>query len=146
MGPGAKLSPQWEWKKFHNRFNRVTRTKYTSSFMFSGLSFIVSVKVTKQVPQKCQICRYQMGSLSSSKCTITRFFRPGLHLRPRWSSLRPPSRLGRKTPSPHTLPLDAFVVSLSRCLGCQSALQHKLLATPISGDSALRRPSGDGKD
>ena len=45
-------------------------------------------------------------------------FRPGLRPGPRWGSSRrsprPPSRLGRGTPPPHSHPLDAFGVSVSR--------------------------------
>jgi len=69
---------------------------------------IVNVNVTKYVPQKCQIwqiCGYHV-----------RFFQPpntpklvfGRGPRPRWGSLRhslrSPSRLGRGTPHPHSLP------------------------------------------
>jgi len=70
---------------------------------------IVSVNVTKYMPQKCQIwqiCGYQV-CFSSSKYSKTRF-----------RSARTP--LGKLTVS----------ASRSRRLGCQ-APQHKFLATPM---------------
>jgi len=67
------------------------------------------VNVTKYMPQKCQkwqIWGYRV-CFSSSKYSQTRF-RPGLRPGPRWGSLRRsarlPSRLGRGTPPPHTVP------------------------------------------
>ena len=102
------------------------------------LVLFVNVNVTKHMPQKCQIwqiCGYQVF-FWSSKYSKTRF-RPGLRPGPRWGSLRrsprPPSRLGKGTPSPHSLPPSTHSASRSRRLwrlSCQ-APQHKFLATPM---------------
>ena len=99
---------------------------------------IVSVNVTKYMPQKCQIrqiCGYQV-CFSSSKYSKTRL-RPGLCPGPRWRSLRrsprPSSRLGRGIPPPHSLPSSTPSASRISAPSASwlSGPQHKFLATPM---------------
>jgi len=56
-----------------------------------------------------------MGSMANKTHQIR--FRPGLCPGPRWGSSRrsprPPSRMGRGIPPPHSPPLDAYGVSFS---------------------------------
>jgi len=89
----------------------------------------VNVNVIKYMPQKCQKMTdlWLSGVFFQAPNTSKLVFGRGSAPDPRWGSLRrsprPPSRLGRGTPPPHTLPPSTPSASRSRRLrrlGCQA--------------------------
>ena len=128
-------SPQREWKKFAHPFQLCKRDKYIrESLMFSNSECKCDQIYAVEMSNMTDL--WLSGAIfSTSKYSKTRF-RPGLRPGPRWGSLRrsprPPSRLGRGAPPPHSLPprrlrrldLGAFGASVVRPPNTNSWLRY----------------------
>ena len=112
IGARGLAHPQREWKKSHNRFSCAEGTNLYVKVL---CLVIVTVNVSKYMPQKCQIwqiCGYRVcffQALNTPKLVFSRG--------PRWGSLRrspdPLVGWGGGHPLPIPFSIDAFGVSIS---------------------------------